>query len=280
MKYIGAHVSISGGVENAPINAKEIEATAFALFTKNQKRWDAKPITDSSVKKFWENMNKYGFSNKYILPHDSYLINLGNADEEKREKSISAFIDELKRCKKLNLLYLNTHPGSHLKEISEEECMDNISKSINQAIKETEDVIIVLENTSGQGSNIGYKFEHLAYIIDKVENKDRIGVCIDTCHAFTAGYDIRTKEKYEETINKFEKIIGLNYLKGIHLNDSKSEFGSRVDRHHSIGMGHIGKEFFKIFMNDKRFDNMPIILETIDSNIWKEEIKYLYSLIL
>ncbi|NLK62238.1 MAG: deoxyribonuclease IV [Fusobacteria bacterium] len=278
MKYIGAHVSAAGGVENAPINAGEIEAKAFALFTKNQKRWEASPLTTKNIKSFRENIIKFGINEKFILPHNSYLINLGNPEKENREKSIKAFIDEVNRTKDLGLLYINGHPGSHLNKITEEESLDYISESINEIIKNTELITIVIENTSGQGSNLGYKFEHLAYIIDRILNKDRIGVCLDTCHTFTGGYDLRTKEAYTKTMDEFEKIIGFNYLKGVHLNDSKTPFNSRVDRHHSIGKGELGEEFFKLFMNDKRFNNMPIILETIDTTLWKDEIKFLYSL--
>ncbi len=279
MKYIGAHVSAAGGVYNAPINATNIGAKAFAFFTKNQKRWEAKPLKKDDISKFLKNLEKYGFDKEYILPHDSYLINLGNADSEKREKSYIAFVDEIRRCSQLGLKYLNIHPGSHLNQISEEESMNYIADNINKAIKCTENVIVVLENTAGQGSNIGYKFEHLAYIIKEIENKSRIGVCIDTCHAFAAGYDLRDKKSYDETVEKFDEIIGFEYLKAVHLNDAKSTLGSRVDRHHSIGKGNLGSEFFTIFMNDKRFDNIPIILETIDSQIWEQEIKYLYSLV-
>lgn len=277
--FIGAHVSASGGVEKAPINADKINAKAFALFTKNQRRWESKPLDEKNIMKFKENLIKYNFEPKYILPHDSYLINLGNPDKEKREKSLNAFIDELERAYQLGLLYVNTHPGSHLKEISEEECLDLIAESINIAHSKTKDVIVVLENTAGQGSNLGYKFEHLAYIIEKVKDKSRIGVCIDTCHTFVAGYDLRDEESYNKTMNEFERIVGFKYLKGIHLNDSKTEFASKKDRHHSIGKGYLGEKFFKLFMNDTRIQNIPIILETIDDSIWKEEIEYLYSLI-
>ncbi|TDT72393.1 endonuclease IV [Hypnocyclicus thermotrophus] len=277
--FIGAHVSVSGGIEKAPINANDIGAKAFALFTKNQRRWDSKPLDEKNIKKFKENLVKYNFNPKYILPHDSYLINLGNPNKEKREKSLNAFIDELERAYQLGLLYVNTHPGSHLKEISEEECLDLIAESINISHSKTKDVIVVLENTAGQGSNLGYKFEHLAYIIEKIKDKNRIGVCLDTCHTFVAGYDLRDDESYNKTMNEFEKIVGFKYLKGIHLNDSKTEFASKKDRHHSIGKGFLGKKFFKLFMNDTRMQNIPIILETIDNSIWKEEIEYLYSLI-
>ncbi len=278
MKYIGAHVSASGGVYNAPLNALKIGAKAFALFTKNQRRWVSKPLEQKSIEKFKENLQLANIKPKHVLPHDSYLINLGHPDEEKREKSLSAFIDEIKRCDLLGLNKLNFHPGSHLKEISEEECLDLIAISMNKAIKETKNISLVIENTAGQGSNLGYKFEHLAYIISKIEDKSRVGVCIDTCHMFTAGYDLRSHEAYSKTWDDFDKIVGFEYLQGMHINDSKPDLGSRVDRHDSIGKGKIGLNAFKFIMNDKRMDDIPLILETIDESIWPEEIKLLYSL--
>lgn len=277
MKYIGAHVSASGGVSNVIKNAKEIEATAFALFTKNQRQWFAKPLPQKEIEKFKNLMQKYGFNKDMVLPHDSYLINLGHPDIEKREKSLKSFIDEAKRVEQLGLKYLNFHPGSHLREISEEECLENIANSINYAIKETESCVFVMETTAGQGSNLGYKFEHLAYLIDKAIDKERIGVCIDTAHIFAAGYDIRTKEAYEKTMKEFDNIIGFKYLKGMHINDSKAKFASRVDRHHSLGKGEIGIDAFKFIMQDKRIDNIPLILETIEPSLWPEEIKLLKS---
>ncbi len=277
MKFIGAHVSAAGGVENAVKNAVEIGANGFALFTKNQRQWKAKPLSEKSKIKFNEWMEEHGFCKEAVLPHDSYLINLGHPEKEKREKSLEAFIDEARRVEELGLLYLNFHPGSHLKKISEEECLDLISESVNFAIKETESCVFVIETTAGQGSNLGYKFEHLAYIIDNIEDKERIGVCIDTAHIFAAGYDIRTKDAYEKTMKEFDKIIGFRFLKGMHINDSKAKFASRVDRHHSLGKGEIGLDAFKFIMQDKRIDNIPLILETIDPDIWAEEIKLLRS---
>lgn len=272
MKYIGAHVSASGGVENAPINASKIGANAFAFFTKNQRQWIAKPLTEESIKLFKENMTKYGFIPEQILPHDSYLINLGHPEEDKLAKSREAFIDELKRCHQLGLIYLNFHPGSHLKKISEEESLDLIAESINIAHQKVPEVIAVIENTAGQGTNLGYKFEHLAHIIDKVEDKSRVAVCIDTCHAFTSGYDISTKEAFKKTFDHFAEVVGFKYLKGMHLNDSKKELGSKVDRHNNLGVGYIGWDTFKFIMADSRFDDIPLILETPDSEKWKEEI--------
>jgi len=277
MKYIGAHVSMLGGIENAPINANNIGANAFALFVKNQRQWTAKPLTEKNIQKFKENCKKFSYKSKQILPHDSYLINLGNPDKEKREKSLNAFIDEALRCEQLELKYLNFHPGSHLKKISEVESLDLIVDSLNQAIAKSKNIIFVIENTAGQGTNLGYKFEHLAYIIKKIKDKSRIGVCLDTCHMFVSGYDI--KDKYEEVMTEFGSIVGFKYLKGMHLNDTKKELGSKSDRHESIGKGFIGLEFFKKLMKDKRIDNIPLILETPDSEFWKDEIMLLKSFV-
>ena len=281
MKYVGAHVSASGGVFNAAINAKAIGAKAFALFTKNQRQWAAKPLESDVIDKWFEELEKSGVQAKHILPHDSYLINLGHPLEENRQKSLDGFIHEIERCDILKLDRLNFHPGSHLRKISEDECLSNISESLNRAIDLTpnSDVKLVIENTAGQGSNMGHRFEHLAQIIDKVENKARIGICIDTCHMFTAGYDIRTRETYDKTWGDFDKIVGREYLMGMHLNDSKPDLGSRVDRHDSLGEGKIGWDAFSYIMNDDRMDDIPLVLETINSDIWSEEIKALYSLV-
>lgn len=278
MKYVGAHVSASGGVENAPVNAKEIGAKAFALFTKNQRQWVSNPLTLASIKVFRENCEKYDFKPFQILPHDSYLINLGHPEKEQLEKSRAAFLDEMQRCEQLGLDRLNFHPGSHLKAISEEECLSRIAESVNIALDKTRGVIAVIENTAGQGTNMGHKFEQIRFMIDKVDDKSRVGVCIDTCHAYTSGYNIKTPEGYSDTFSQFEKIIGFKYLKGIHINDSKKELASRVDRHDSIGKGFLGDEMFRMLMNDPRFDNMPLILETPEESLWEEEIKRLYAL--
>ncbi len=292
-KYVGAHVSASGGVENAPINAMEIGARAFALFTKNQRQWKAKALSEESIEAFRTNLERSGIAPRHVLPHDSYLINLGHPEEEKLLKSREAFIDELERCEQLGLEKLNFHPGSHLVKIpkrdpdyeakleaAERECLDRIAESMNRAIEATPDskVKLVIENTAGQGSNLGYRFEHLAYLIERVEEKSRVGVCLDTCHTFTAGYDLRTAEAYAETMSAFDEIVGFDYLEGMHINDSKPPLGSRVDRHHSLGMGEIGWEAFRLIMNDPRMDDIPLILETIDESIWPEEIRALYAL--
>jgi deoxyribonuclease-4 len=278
MKYIGAHVSTSGGIFNAPLNASKIGAKAFAIFTKNQRQWYSKPYTEKDIELFNKNMNDKGYLPEYILPHDSYLINLGNPDIDKRQKSIDSFTDEINRCGQLGLKYLNTHPGSHLNGITESECLLKIAESINYTLDRTEGVTVVLENTAGQGTNVGYKFEHLIEIIEHIEDKSRIGVCFDTCHAFAAGYDLRTEETCEKVFSKFDSSVGFKYLKGIHLNDAKSTFGSRVDRHQSIGKGNLGLNVFKYIMNSPVFDEIPMILETIDTSIWDKEISLLYSL--
>lgn len=278
MKYIGAHISASGGVENAPKNAHLIGATAFALFTKNQRQWVSPPLTDRSIALFKERCEEYGYSAKQILPHDSYLINLGSPDEEGLKKSRTAFVDEMRRCQQLGLDRLNFHPGSHLNKIAEEQCLKRIADSINEALELTQGVTAVLENTAGQGSNLGYSFEQLRYIIDYVDDKTRVGVCIDTCHAYSAGYDIATRESFEATFRDFDAIVGFEYLRGIHLNDSKKPLGSRVDRHESIGLGTLAGDMFATMMQDARFDNIPIILETPDEERWAEEIAYLKSL--
>jgi deoxyribonuclease IV len=277
MKYIGAHVSASGGVENAPLNAHEIGAKAFALFTKNQRQWKSAPLSKESIKKFRDNCGKLGYEPFQILPHDSYLINLGHPENEPLEKSREAFLDEMQRCEQLGLDRLNFHPGSTLGKISDEDCLKLIAESINLALDKTKGVTAVIENTAGQGSNLGYKFEHLRYIIDFVEDKSRVGVCIDTCHSFAAGYDLTTVDAFQHTFKQFEEIIGFGYLRGMHLNDAKKGLNSRVDRHDSLGKGTIGIEVFKLLMRDPRFDNMPLILETPEETIWKEEIAMLYS---
>ena len=277
MKFIGAHVSAGGGVENAPLNAKEIGANAFALFTKNQRQWVSPPLSAKSIAAFKANCVKFGFQSEMILPHDSYLINLGHPEEEPLAKSREAFLDEMQRCEQLGLKLLNFHPGSHLQKTEISKCLTTIAESINIALEKTKGVTAVIENTAGQGSNVGNAFEQIAEIISQVEDKLRVGVCIDTCHTFTSGYDLRVKEEYERTWKKFGEVIGFNYLSGIHLNDSKKELGSRVDRHDNVGKGLIGIELFKMVMQDERLNNLPIILETPDETLWAEEIKLLRS---
>jgi len=294
MKFVGSHVSASGGVDNAPLNAMKIGAKAFALFTKNQRQWKSKPLEEKMIASFKANLEKSGILPKHVLPHDSYLINLGHPEIEKLEKSRDAFIDELHRCEELGLELLNFHPGSHLVKVGKRDpeyhekimeaelvCLDVIADSLNLAIEATKgmNVKLVIENTAGQGTNMGYKFEHLAHIISKVEDKSRVGVCLDTCHTFTSGYDLRTREAYDETMDEFERLVGFEYLSGMHINDSKPKLGSRVDRHHSLGEGEIGLDAFRFIMNDKRMCDIPLILETIDDSIWDREIEMLYTMV-
>lgn len=279
MKYIGAHVSTSGGVENAPLNAHEIGAKAFALFTRNQRQWKSSPLTSRSIDLFKERCAAYGYLPSQILPHDSYLINLGHPEAEGLAKSREAFLDEMQRCEQLGLDRLNFHPGSHLNAFPIDDCLNRIAESINEALNQTSGITAVIENTAGQGTNLGHTFEQIAHIIDRVEDKSRVGVCIDTAHTLAAGYDIKTTEGFIDTFDKFDKIIGFSYLRGMHINDSKKDLASKVDRHDSIGKGLMGLTTFKMLMNDPRFDNIPMILETPDETIWAEEISYLYGLL-
>lgn len=278
MKYIGAHVSAQGGVENAPANAHAIGAKAFALFTKNQRQWLAPALSAKSIEAFRAACEQYGFSPAYILPHDSYLINLGHPEAEGLEKSRNSFIGEMQRCQALGLTMLNFHPGSHLKAIDIDTCLTRIADSINIALERTQGVTAVIENTAGQGSNVGYDFVHLAAIIDRVEDKSRVGVCIDTCHAFAAGYDLATDQGYHDTWQEFDRIVGFQYLRGMHLNDTKKGLASRVDRHETLGQGILGARCFELLMQDPRFDNIPLILETPNEDLWPQEIEWLYGL--
>ncbi|MBD5420386.1 MAG: deoxyribonuclease IV [Bacteroides sp.] len=279
MKYIGAHVSTEGGVANAPLEAIAIGAKSFALFTGSSNRWTSKAIPEGEAFAFKENCRRGGFTADQILPHDNFLINLGSPDPQKLHMSRKSFLEEMKRCEQLGLTMLNFHPGSHLNEIEEEKSLDLIAESINITLDKTDGVTAVLESTAGQGSNLGYRFEHLAHIIAKVEDKSRVGVCIDTCHTYSAGYDLADEEGYRKTWHDFDEIIGRSFLRAIHLNDDLRKLGSRIDRHAEIGKGTLGMEFFRRFVNDPRFDGMPIILETPNPAIWPEEIKLLYSLI-
>lgn len=278
MKYIGAHVSSEDGVSSAPQNAHAIGAKAFALFTRNPARWKSKAISDNEAQLFKDFCKEYGYSPEHILPHDSYLINLGSPDKAKLHLSREAFLDELRRCEQLGLTLLNFHPGSHLGLATAEQTLDLIGDSINLALSQTEGVKAVIENTAGQGTNLGYSFHQIAHIIDRVKDKERVGVCIDTCHAFAAGYDLATRDGYEATWKEFDDVIGLKYLSAMHINDTKRGLGSRIDRHEVIGKGELGNDFFHLMMADPRLDNIPLILETPDPDRWAEEIAWLYSL--
>ena len=275
MNYLGAHVSAAGGADQAVLRAVEIGATAFALFTKNQRQWKGKPLTDEAIAAFKQACKTHGFGPEQILPHDSYLINLGHPEAEGLAKSRAAFLDEMQRCEQLGLTLLNFHPGSHLNKISEADCLSRIAESINLALDATQGVTAVIENTAGQGTNLGWRFEHLAEIIEQVDDKSRVGVCIDTCHAFAAGYDLRTRDATKATLDELGKVVGFQYLRGMHLNDAKSAFASRVDRHHSLGKGNIGLEAFSAIMQDPRIQGIPMILETIEPEIWAEELNWL-----
>lgn len=277
MKFVGAHVSAEEGVSTAPVNAHNIGAKAFALFTRNPARWTSPPIKPEEAELFKQYCNEFGYKPEQILPHDSYLINLGSPDRVKLKISRNAFLDEFRRCEQLGLTMLNFHPGSHLNTIDLDNCISLIAESINTVLDQTSGVKAVIENTAGQGSNVGYSFCHIAQIIDKVEDKSRVGVCIDSCHAFVAGYDLSDRPAYDLVWKEFDEIIGRNYLCGMHLNDTKKGLSSRIDRHESLGKGILGSEFFKMMMNDPRFDNIPLILETPDDTQWEEEIKWLYS---
>lgn len=278
MKYIGAHTSSAGGVENAVAEAVRIGANALALFTRNQKSWVSKPLDPKNIAAFKEALQKADIQPKHVLPHDSYLINLGNPTEEGLQKSRAAFLDEMQRAEQLGLTLVNFHPGSHLNQISPEACLDLIAESVNLALSQTTTAVAVIENTAGQGTNLGYDFAHLARIIAGINDKSRVGVCIDTCHTFAAGYDLSTEAGYDQTFQQFDRIVGFNYLRGIHLNDSKKGVGSHVDRHENIGQGMLGEAFFARMMKDPRFDEMPIILETPNEELWSDEIRYLRSL--
>lgn len=275
MKYIGAHVSAAGGVENAPKNAGIIGATAFALFTKNQRRWKAKPLTEKSIQGFKAACQTLGYSSGQILAHDSYLINLGHPDRASLEKSRTAFVDEMERCRQLGISLLNFHPGSHLGRIDIDRCLATIAESINLALEQTQGVTAVIENTAGQGTNIGFDFSQIRDIMDQVEDKTRVGVCIDTCHSFSAGYDLKSEHGFRRTFELFDQKIGFSYLRGMHLNDSTKTLGSQVDRHASLGQGTLGMEPFERIMKDSRFDNIPLILETPDPSLWAKEIQQL-----
>jgi deoxyribonuclease-4 len=279
MKYVGAHVSAAGGVENAPLNAGRIGARAFALFTKNQKQWQANPLTAASIAAFKKNLAASGIAPRHVLPHDSYLINLGHPDPEKRQRSVRALLDEALRVEQLGLPFLNFHPGSHLGELEEDRCLDIVADGMKRILGETASVGLLVETTSGQGSNVGYRFEHLARILERVASPKRSGICLDTCHIFAAGYDLRDGESYERTMGSFDAIVGRHYLRAAHLNDAKVELGSRKDRHDSIGRGKLGLEAFRLLMNDPRFDDLPLVLETIDEALWPAEIELLYSLV-
>ena len=277
MKYIGPHVSIAGGVENAPLNARKFGASGFGMFTRNQRQWKAKPLGEENIWLFRKNMEECGYSPEMVLPHDSYLINLGHPEQEKLQKSREAFLDEIQRVEQLGLVSLNFHPGSHLKALEPEACLDRIAESLNWAIARSESAVLLIENTAGQGSNLGHRFEEIARIIRGVEDKSRVAVCLDTCHLFAAGYDLRTPAAMDKTWEEFDRVVGFGFLRGMHLNDAKSGLGSHLDRHHSLGVGNIGWNAFERIAADPRFEGIPLVLETIDEGLWPDEVRKLMS---
>ncbi len=273
---IGAHTSTAGGVHNALFEGEQIGATVIQLFTSNQKQWQGRRFVQAEIDLWKEALEKTGIEK--VMSHDSYLINLGAHDPDILEKSRSAFREEIERCHLLNLDFLNFHPGAATKS-TVEECLDRIVESLilNEELIHRGKTKPVLEMTAGQGTSVGYKFEHIDYIIKQVKGKIPIGVCIDTCHLFVAGYDIRTKEGWEKTLHEFDRIIGLKYLTAFHLNDSAKDLGSKVDRHASLGLGKIGLESFHYLMTDPKTRDLPKYLETPEKSSWKGEIALLKS---
>ncbi|KAI0761411.1 xylose isomerase-like protein [Irpex lacteus] len=290
----GPHVSAAGGVENAVLNAANIGATAFALFLKQQRQWTSKDLSESSVRKFKRRMEKLGYDAKCVLPHGSYLVNLGNPDAEKREKSYKCFLDDLKRCEQLGLLLYNFHPGSTVGQTTKETSLSHVAQCINRAHKETESVVVVIENMAGANNVLGSHFSEIGAIIREVEDKSRVGVCLDTCHMFAAGYDIRTKDGWDAMMSEFTEEIGLQYLRGMHINDSKGELGGGKDRHENLGLGHLTLRTFSHILSDERTQGIPLILETpahdgkgksrnkskgMEWDVWKKEVEILGRLV-
>ena len=266
----GAHMSIAGGVGNALLDGKKVNCDAIQIFTKSSRQWAAKPYTKEEIEQFKVNRKDTGIST--VIAHDSYLLNLGSPDTALRNRSVAAFIDELERCETLGVSNLVAHPGAHI-GTGEAEGIKTIAKSLDEVHTACPGyrVKITLEITAGQGSNLGYRFEQIRSIIDATKQSERLRVCFDTEHAFAAGYDIRTKDGYERTFTQFDEAIGIKLLAAFHLNDSKKEFNSRVDRHEHIGKGFIGVEAFRLLVNDKRFWGLPMCLETPKGPDLKED---------
>ena len=278
MYYIGPHVSIGGGVANAPVNAKALGSTGFGMFVKNQRQWTAAPYSEADVDAFKKQMKADGYTTAQVLPHAGYLINLANPDEAAHAKSMGSLMDELRRCMALGLDKLNFHPGSHLRLLTPQAACERVAKSMNEALAKTQGVTLVIENTAGSGGNLGSVFEELQTIIDGVEDKKRVGVCLDTMHLFGAGFDIRTRDGFLKTMDHFDRTVGMRYLRGMHLNDSKVGLNSHVDRHESLGAGLLGLDVFTCIMKDKRFENMPLVLETPNEELWAQEIRQLTAM--
>jgi deoxyribonuclease-4 len=278
MYFIGPHVSIGGGVANAPRNAKALGATGFGMFVKNQRQWTAAPYAQADVDAFRRQLKEDGYTAAQVMPHAGYLINLANPDEAAHAKSMASLLDELRRCMALGLDKLNFHPGSHLRLLTPQAACSRVAQSVNSALAETEGVTLVIENTAGSGGNLGASFEELKAIIDGVDDKARVGVCLDTMHTFAAGFDIRTRDGFLKTMEHFGRTVGMNYLRGLHLNDSKVALNSHVDRHESLGAGLLGIDVFKCIMRDARFENMPLVLETPNEELWAQEIEQLAAM--
>jgi len=275
--FVGPHVSAGGGVSQAPLNAKALNASGFALFVKNQRQWTAAPLPKEEIEAFKKQMMTDRFTPQQVLPHAGYLINLANPDDGAQNKSFTSLMDEAKRCSALGLSLLNFHPGSHLRLITPQVACERVAGAINRAMREIPALIFVVENTAGSGGNIGSRFEELKIILDGIDDRSRVGFCLDTCHTFAAGYDISTRDGFLKTMESFDRIVGMKTLRALHLNDSKTALGSHVDRHESLGKGLLGIEPFKCIMRDARFQNIPLVLETPDETIWAQEIELLRS---
>ena len=277
MKLVGAHVSAAGGVSKAPLNAAAIGAKAFALFVKNQLQWNAPPLSDKEADKFKKNCSELGYLPAHILPHNGYLTNLGSPDRAGLLKSRAAFLAEMRRCEQLGLVSLNFHPGSHKKLLSDDDCLKRVAESVDMSLDNTKGVCAIYEITAGQGGCVGHSFEQLARLIELASDRSRVGVCLDTCHMFAAGYDLRSTAAYTKTMKEFGSVVGFEFLKGMHLNDSRGRLGGHVDRHHNLGKGELGLGPFRMIMRDKRLDCLPLVLETSDQSLWEQEIAMLYS---
>lgn len=297
--FIGAHVSAAGGVPNAVQNAIHIGANAFALFLKSQRKWANPPLDETHSINFHEHCNKHDFDqNKHVVPHGSYLVNLAHSDPDRTKQAYDSFLDDLKRCEKLGIALYNFHPGNSVGG-DRDAAIAHLASNLNRAHKETSKVITLLENMAAGGNVIGSTFEDLRDVIELVEDKSRVGVCLDTCHAFAGGYDLRTPETVQKTMSDFDETVGMKYLRALHLNDSKAPFSSHRDLHANIGTGFLGLRAFHAIMNDERVIGLPMVLETPigvrdengnlqkdakgkemeDKGIWAKEIKLLESLV-
>lgn len=280
-KYIGAHLSIQGGLWKAVGHAVQIGARALGLFLRPQRSWSSKPLDASAAERFRLACVEHNLQPKFILPHSPYLMNLGSPRPDVCEKSRAMLVEEMQRCQQLGLTLYNLHPGSRVGAMSVDECLDRIAEGLNYAHRQVEGVITVLENMSCQGTTVGGRFEELRGIIDRVADKSRVGVCLDTCHAFAAGHDLSQKDGLDKMLQEFSQVVGLHYLKALHLNDSKGALGCHLDRHQNIGQGHIGLDGFRHILNEPRFDGLPMILETPATHEGDDhaaEIQLLYSL--